>query len=58
MGQIKLKFQSVGIFSFNMMVLVNEISVIMMEYPISYREAYYLVKRTGIHFSALYRPNS
>ena len=40
------------------MVLVNEISVIMMEYPISYREVYYLVKKIGIHFSALYRPNS
>jgi len=40
------------------MVTVNVISVIMMEYPISYREVCYVVNRRGIHFSALYRPNS
>jgi len=40
------------------MVLVNVISVIMMEYMISYREVCYLVNRLGIHFSALYRPSS
>jgi len=33
-----------------LMVLVNEKSVIMMEYTISYTEVCYLVNRPGIHF--------
>jgi len=40
------------------MVLVYVISVIMTEYTISYTEVCYVVNRLGIHFSALYRPNS
>jgi len=40
------------------MVLVNVISVIMTEYTISYTEVCYVVNRPGIHFSALYIPNS
>jgi len=40
------------------MVLVNVLSVIMIEYTISCREEHYLVNRTGIQLSVLYRPNS
>jgi len=41
-----------------LMVLVNVLSVIMMEYTISCREERNLVNRTGIQLSVLYRPNS
>ena len=40
------------------MVLVNAISVIWMEYMISYREERYLVNRLGTQFSVLDRPNT
>jgi len=40
------------------MVLVNVISIITMEYMMSYTEVCYLVNRLGIQFSVLYRPNS
>jgi len=40
------------------MVLVNVLSIIMMQYMISCREVRYLVNRTGIQLSVLYRPNS
>jgi len=40
------------------MVLVNVLSVIMMECTISCREERYLVNRIGIYLSMLYRPNS
>jgi len=41
-----------------LMVLVNVLSVIMMQYAISCREERYLVNRAGIQLSVLYRPNS
>jgi hypothetical protein len=41
-----------------LMVLVNVVSVIMMECRISYREVCYIVNRLGIQFSVTYRPNS
>jgi len=40
------------------MVLVNVLSVIMMEYTISCREVGYVANRIGIQLSVLYRPNS
>jgi hypothetical protein len=40
------------------MVLVNVRSVIVMECTVSYTVVYYIVKRLGIHFSVLYRPNT
>jgi len=40
------------------MVFVHVLSVIMMEYTISYREVCYLVNRFGIQFAVLLRPNS
>jgi len=39
------------------MVLVYVISVIFVEYTISYKEIYFLVKRRLLHFALLYRPN-
>ena len=42
----------------HLMALVYVLSVIMMEYIISYREVCYLVNRLGIQFVALHRPNS
>jgi hypothetical protein len=39
------------------MVLVYAISVIITENTIPYREMCYLVKKPGIQFSVLYRPN-
>jgi hypothetical protein len=41
-----------------LMVLVNEISVIMTEYTVSYREVCYLVKKLRMQFSVLYKANS
>jgi len=41
-----------------LMVLVYVLSVVMMEYIISYREVCYIVNRLGIQFAALHRPNS
>jgi len=40
------------------MVLLNVLSVIMIEYMISCREERYLVNRTGIQLSVLYRTNT
>jgi hypothetical protein len=40
------------------MALVNVISIITMEYTMSYTEVCYLVNRLGIQFSVLYTPNS
>jgi hypothetical protein len=40
------------------MVLVNEISVIMIQYTTAYTEMCYQVNRLGIQFSVLYRPNT
>jgi len=40
------------------MVLINVLSVIMIEYMISCTIVCYLVNRIGIQLSVLYRPNS
>ena len=37
-----------------LIILVNVISIIIMEYPTSYSEVCYPVNRLGIHFCALY----
>jgi len=40
------------------LMIIYAASIIMTEYTISYREMCYLMKRPGIQFSVLYRPNS